>query len=395
MKIKISKYLPQIIATLFLAGFVAYAWTEPSVAPPGENVDAPINVGITSQTKQGDLIINPGKVGIGTASPQGLLDVNSALVITKEANLSLLSVETSYQNPSTGVDAGGGGAVWSTPQNIAASDNLYANSSANSGNSNFLKATGFNFSIPNGSQIEGIEVEIEGYYYCVWPGCFATLNSVRLLKNNVSVGTTKNTSSFNLNIEANYFLGNVNDVWGESWTANDINNSNFGVVFQAFLLGSIDGDGDTHPAGVRLDNVQIKISYRPPIGGESGVAKMGQATIYGDGRISTNLNADKLDNLHASEIGKTALNGRVELTYSTAPCGISTSLPGYPVTCSSLPPGQCAIAGTKITSATNNVYNCNWYGPSCPSGYQFVTVFPLFSNSGTPNIAIYTCYKNP
>lgn len=52
---KISKYLPHIVATLFLAGFVAYAWTEPSNVPPDGNVPAPINVGPTAQTKQGDL----------------------------------------------------------------------------------------------------------------------------------------------------------------------------------------------------------------------------------------------------------------------------------------------------------------------------------------------------
>ncbi len=51
----LKKFLPQIIASLFLAGFVAYAWTEPSVAPPAGNVNAPINVGPNTQTKQGDL----------------------------------------------------------------------------------------------------------------------------------------------------------------------------------------------------------------------------------------------------------------------------------------------------------------------------------------------------
>ena len=54
----LKKFLPQIVASLFLAGFVAYAWTEPAGAPPAGNVNAPINVGPNTQTKQGDLILN-------------------------------------------------------------------------------------------------------------------------------------------------------------------------------------------------------------------------------------------------------------------------------------------------------------------------------------------------
>ena len=56
-KRNLSKILPQIVAMRFLAGFVVFAWTEPSQAPPSGNVEPPINVGLQSQTKQGDLTI--------------------------------------------------------------------------------------------------------------------------------------------------------------------------------------------------------------------------------------------------------------------------------------------------------------------------------------------------
>lgn len=54
---KFLSFLPQIIATLFLAGFVVYAWTGPAGPSPNSNVATPINVGTTSQTKQGDLTL--------------------------------------------------------------------------------------------------------------------------------------------------------------------------------------------------------------------------------------------------------------------------------------------------------------------------------------------------
>jgi len=46
-----------ILAMAFLIGYIVLAWTEPSQAPPGGNVPAPINVGSTAQTKAGNLTL--------------------------------------------------------------------------------------------------------------------------------------------------------------------------------------------------------------------------------------------------------------------------------------------------------------------------------------------------
>jgi len=62
------------------------AWTEPTVAPPGGNIGAPINTSNIGQSKSGGLVINTGgaanglivqngNVGIGTTSPSQKLDV--------------------------------------------------------------------------------------------------------------------------------------------------------------------------------------------------------------------------------------------------------------------------------------------------------------------------------
>lgn len=45
-----------LVMTLLISAIVL-AWTEPSTAPPGGNVDAPINIGSDEQTKIGDLIV--------------------------------------------------------------------------------------------------------------------------------------------------------------------------------------------------------------------------------------------------------------------------------------------------------------------------------------------------
>ena len=46
----------------FLVGYLVFGWTEPTAAPPGGNVSAPINVGSTAQTKAANLTINPGEL---------------------------------------------------------------------------------------------------------------------------------------------------------------------------------------------------------------------------------------------------------------------------------------------------------------------------------------------
>ncbi len=89
--------LKVIILALVLGLGISYAqavWQGPTAPPTGNNVDAPINVGPSYQTKLGSVSINTttsnpdpygldvfgisrffGKVGIGTASPAVALDV--------------------------------------------------------------------------------------------------------------------------------------------------------------------------------------------------------------------------------------------------------------------------------------------------------------------------------
>lgn len=55
---KIIALIFGILVLTFLAVFYVVAWQEPSEAPPGGNVSAPLNTGATGQSKAGGLILN-------------------------------------------------------------------------------------------------------------------------------------------------------------------------------------------------------------------------------------------------------------------------------------------------------------------------------------------------
>ena len=119
---KKSKIVPLCIGVLaFSVLFCAaiYAWTEPSAAPTGGSINAPINTGSTAQTKSGGLNIASatGNVGIGTTSPAAKLDIETGNgtsglktgLICSNATTSKLYTDTNG-NIVCGTDQGGGGA---------------------------------------------------------------------------------------------------------------------------------------------------------------------------------------------------------------------------------------------------------------------------------------------
>lgn len=81
-----------IIFSLTISLITFAAWTEPTVNPPGGNVDIPVNVGATLQNKTGSLGLGglvvsnsahlatqSGSVGIGTTNPSEKLTLNGDL----------------------------------------------------------------------------------------------------------------------------------------------------------------------------------------------------------------------------------------------------------------------------------------------------------------------------
>ena len=158
-------------------------------------------------------------------------------------------------SPGTAADDNAVGTVaWTNPDNAKVSDDTYAQGAATGASiyTHYLKATNFGFSIPSGATIDGIIVEIEKKG--VGTGFFRD-EAIKIVKSDGSIGTTNKAIGDNWpTTEAYVSHGASDDLWSESWTAEDINNSNFGVVIQTYIQTEL-------TTYTRVDHIRITVYY--------------------------------------------------------------------------------------------------------------------------------------
>lgn len=168
--------------------------------------------------------------------------------------------EAQIQGPLNGstfttVNIPGSGQTWTNASNVSASDNIYA-TFGNLPNpagafTDYLVVTGFGFSVPPGATISGIVVEVERSD----PNGRTADNSIRIVKNGViSASEYGNSATYSFSDNSQSF-GNAGELWGESWTAADINSPSFGIAISAKRSVS---SGTT---GGRIDNIRIAVFF--------------------------------------------------------------------------------------------------------------------------------------
>ncbi|OGZ65504.1 MAG: hypothetical protein A2822_04385 [Candidatus Staskawiczbacteria bacterium RIFCSPHIGHO2_01_FULL_41_41] len=192
-----------------------------------------------------------------------------------------ISADTSGPNsPSTTADDSGVGiAPWADHANITASDNSPASAiiPAVDTITHYLKATNFGFSIPAGAIIDGIVVEWERRDADLG-GANTKDNAVRIVKGGTIGSTDKASVSTWPASDAYATYGGSSDLWGETWTVDDINSSTFGAALSARNVTT------TSSASPYVDHVRVTVYYTPgiTIGG----------TVYTD-EGTTNIGANK------------------------------------------------------------------------------------------------------
>lgn len=167
--------------------------------------------------------------------------------------------DTGWVSAGTGTNSTATGTVaWQNPDKITALDSDYsrANGSEDGGwYSNYLKATNFGFSIPAGAIIDGIEVR----YHRRESSFIGTIedSQIKIVKGD-TIGTTNKSAGAIWIPGSTYTIdfGGSTDTWGETWTAEEINNSGFGAAISVYATPD-----DRTFATANIDLVQIKVYY--------------------------------------------------------------------------------------------------------------------------------------
>jgi hypothetical protein len=157
------------------------------------------------------------------------------------------TVDTTSENPYDDID-------WTSPGNVKADDTAYATIPFfDNGNSYVMRATNFGFSVPIGSTINGIKVEIER------KNVLRDLTAVDALVQLTKDGTTRvgNNYADTLTnwppLDTIKTYGGANDLWGTTWTFADINASTFGIHFAA--------TAHDDPNDISVDFIRITVYY--------------------------------------------------------------------------------------------------------------------------------------
>lgn len=159
-------------------------------------------------------------------------------------------------------DASVGDMQWVAVEDIYTSNDVYANTeyALSENTSNYLKAQHFDFAIPTGATIDGIEViiekhaDVEGLIYD---------NAVYIIKADGSLGS-ENKYNYDPWAVDDYELvyGGSTDLWSETWSAENINDDDFGVAIQA----KNDSKDEAYPL---VDHIFITVYYTEAVSGVS------------------------------------------------------------------------------------------------------------------------------
>lgn len=157
----------------------------------------------------------------------------------------------------------GTGSAWGGTGNLTSDNNSNATVSGSTSNavvSQALHATGYGFSIPSDAVVTGIQATAGRYRSGGLVGGEVQDNSVRLLKAGSAIGDNKGFTSTNWGTsESAISYGGTTDMWGTSWTAAEINASNFGVAFVVDISQSLFG---TRTANI--DYITLTVTYYMP-----------------------------------------------------------------------------------------------------------------------------------
>lgn len=159
----------------------------------------------------------------------------------------------------SGVPSQADGDDWAGPDNVFASDNVYATYAlARNATSDSLSAQGFGLDVPGNATILGIAVGVERSK--TGTGVLSD-TEFALLKAGVPVGTHRHSAADWPGADATLTVGGATDLWGTTWTPAEVNDPEFGVELKAT-------ENNTAAVTLRVDAVTLSVTYRITDGGQ-------------------------------------------------------------------------------------------------------------------------------
>ena len=145
---------------------------------------------------------------------------------------------------------------WVNVNNVKSENDIRATSDLFGKHSDYIKTGNFDFGVPAGSRITGIQVEVNRVVSTAMSDY-----QVRIVKSNGVVGNQekKKLDNWEVLIDESIFYPAINinnDLWGEIWSVDDINSINFGFAFSAI-----------HPeilvaqSTAQVDYIRMKVHY--------------------------------------------------------------------------------------------------------------------------------------
>jgi hypothetical protein len=149
---------------------------------------------------------------------------------------------------------------WANPANARSSDGTVATSTVGDNvATDALVCTQYGFTIPTGATITGIVINVERRTNDVTAISPTRDNLVVAIKNGAAAPS-------NLATMTDYTLadfiephGSASELWGTTWTAADINATNFGAGFMAWKEGTVGGN-----VTISVDHIGITVHYTNP-----------------------------------------------------------------------------------------------------------------------------------
>ncbi len=146
---------------------------------------------------------------------------------------------------------------------------------------NYLKTTGYGFTLPSTAVITGISVSLKRFNSS--PGTIRPLQEhrVQLVKAGVIQATNRATDAAVETVNTWKSYGGANDLWGGTWLYTDINSSTFGVVVSYNEIGSSADNNGSAWAQANVDAMKITVFYTT--GG--GFQATADSVMFANGRV--------------------------------------------------------------------------------------------------------------